>query len=334
MISPRVVCVLGMHRAGTSALTKALSALGVGLSENLAGPNAGNPKGHFEDMDIRILNDELLGSIGLEWHSLGLINAEELSISRHQEIFEKVSRILKSHTSRFPLWGFKDPRTARTLPFWQQVFERLDLPVVYVISIRNPLSVARSLQSRDSFPVSWSLMMWLHHYFTAFVHTEGKPRLVVDYDLLLADPERQLQRIAALLNVNLDQCGKETRKEYSQGFLDRSLRHSAYSREETKMLTSLYPQLVEFYDRALVLAKDEAPQESFGEGFLQQTGEMLKSGAMFLNLLEELRAERTKLFHIVAKLKEYLATPRSRLLLSLRLLPRWMQRLSDGAERK
>ncbi|MBV5267025.1 MAG: hypothetical protein JZU67_00575, partial [Burkholderiaceae bacterium] len=48
-----LIFVLGMHRSGTSAITRGLQVLGVSLGENLLPPVLlDNPKGYFEDVDF------------------------------------------------------------------------------------------------------------------------------------------------------------------------------------------------------------------------------------------------------------------------------------------
>ena len=47
-----VVVVLGMHRSGTSALTKALELFGIDLGTDLLPPQDDNPKGFFEDRGL------------------------------------------------------------------------------------------------------------------------------------------------------------------------------------------------------------------------------------------------------------------------------------------
>ena len=56
--------VLGMHRSGTSAITKGLEVLGVNLGDNLLPPKDDNPKGFFEDRDLVNLNERVLEKIG------------------------------------------------------------------------------------------------------------------------------------------------------------------------------------------------------------------------------------------------------------------------------
>src|SRR5213082_273884 len=60
-----IVMVLGMHRSGTSLCSHVLSALGVDMTDKVAGPGharpaADNPKGHWERWEIVSLHDRIL----------------------------------------------------------------------------------------------------------------------------------------------------------------------------------------------------------------------------------------------------------------------------------
>ncbi|PZR23698.1 MAG: sulfotransferase family protein, partial [Azospira oryzae] len=67
----KLVIVLGMHRSGTSAITRGLKVIGVELGDRLEPPAAGiNDKGYWEDMDLVALNVEMLDVCGRSWHSL------------------------------------------------------------------------------------------------------------------------------------------------------------------------------------------------------------------------------------------------------------------------
>lgn len=58
-----IVCILGMHRSGTSALTRVLNLIGVDLgSEEIltTEPVADNPKGYWEHGEITAISDAIL----------------------------------------------------------------------------------------------------------------------------------------------------------------------------------------------------------------------------------------------------------------------------------
>ena len=55
----KAIVVLGPGRSGTSALTRAVAALGVELGGNLKAGTSKNARGFFEDLDILELNYDL-----------------------------------------------------------------------------------------------------------------------------------------------------------------------------------------------------------------------------------------------------------------------------------
>src|SRR5687768_10876900 len=128
MADVRIVLVVGMHRAGTSPLTRGLAAIGVELGDNLLPPAVDNPKGFWENRVIVDLNERLLRSLDYSWSSYGLAEIDIPALTKANQFFFEVVQRIREHTSRYPVWGFKDPRSARLLPFWQSVFQHLELP--------------------------------------------------------------------------------------------------------------------------------------------------------------------------------------------------------------
>ena len=58
------VLVLGMHRSGTSALTRVLNLLGLDAGRDvLIGASASNPTGHWEVERLTSFNDRLLDDL-------------------------------------------------------------------------------------------------------------------------------------------------------------------------------------------------------------------------------------------------------------------------------
>ena len=58
------ILICGMHRTGTSALTRVLSLLGAALPRNIYPPGTGNELGHWEPRDVVKLHDEMLNAAG------------------------------------------------------------------------------------------------------------------------------------------------------------------------------------------------------------------------------------------------------------------------------
>lgn len=225
-----IVVVLGMHRSGTSAVTRALQVLGVDLGERLMLPAAGNnDKGFFEDSDVNAINIELLKELGQDWHTLTLIAADELLHEKYAGLRLRAIELLRSRLQDTDCFGLKDPRLCRLLPFWQKVFEHLQVDVSYVIAVRNPLSVANSLEARNQIPHEKSHYLWLEHVLPSVLLTQGMRRVLVDYDLLMENPQKQMDRMALGLDSKLDPVRLA---EFSRDFLDIRLRHTAYKPED------------------------------------------------------------------------------------------------------
>jgi hypothetical protein len=222
-----IIVVLGMHRCGTSVITKALEVLGVNLGENLLPPQDDNEEGFFEDVDANELNISLLGALGHDWHTLAPFLLDDAIDPSLNHFLQRAETLLRSRLINTNLFGMKDPRVPRLLLFWQKVFNKLELQVSYVIACRNPLSAARSLEKRDGFDLEKGYLLWLEHLLLSIVGTVGTTRVVVDYDRLMDEPVRELRRMASVLGLNFNPNDPPV-KVFEQNFLRPSLRHNRY----------------------------------------------------------------------------------------------------------
>jgi len=223
--SKKIIVVLGMHRCGTSVITRALSTLGVELGDRLMPPSGGNnDKGFWEDIDFNLLNIELLKTLGHDWHTLTPVRAEEWQNPLLDAFKPQAKALVQHRFENTNCFGVKDPRMARTLPFWISIFESLKLDIAYVIACRNPANAARSLASRDGFELEKGYFLWQEHMLLSLKHSENSARVFVDYDLLLQNPDKQIERIAKALKLNFD-AEKRELKEFKEQFLEKGLRH-------------------------------------------------------------------------------------------------------------
>lgn len=226
--TPRAVVVLGMHRSGTSVLTRALGALGVYLGENLMPGHFDNQKGFFEDREVYALNEELLEAINCRWDSLTLRNiTSELS----ERYLARAVSLIKNQFGDHALWGLKDPRITRLLPFWQKVFSEANVHPLYVLSNRHPLSVAASLAKRNSMPRGQALALWALHQTSGLETLVQNGGLVVSYELMLRDPDIQLQRLSKFLDSPVMPLTPEI-ENFKKEFLDSDLCHSELAQDE------------------------------------------------------------------------------------------------------
>ena len=193
-----------MHRSGTSLVSRVLNVLGVhlGPEEHLMRPSSDNPTGHWENRHIKEINDEILSILGGSWQEpppllAGWERSPELAAPRH-----RAREIIEGDFSGSDLWGFKDPRTSLTLPFWKRILD----PMRYVICLRNPLDVAASAGARnradDSVPFERGVELWLTYVRAALAATAGHPRQLVFYEDLMTDPEPVVRELARFIGLD------------------------------------------------------------------------------------------------------------------------------------
>ena len=138
--------VLGMARSGTSAIARGLKALGIDLGKTLTpGDAAWNPKGFWEDSDIVYkINRGILHALDHTGYSVIMVNNLNADNAALNNLRNYALELLQQRMSSTQYWGFKDPRTSKLLPFWQDVFHKLNLNEHYIIALRNPLASSYS----------------------------------------------------------------------------------------------------------------------------------------------------------------------------------------------
>ena len=288
----KVIVVLGMHRSGTSTVARSLQVLGIGLGENLYPATPENPKGYWEDQDCIAINEELLSHLGADYDRFGLdwdFTPTDQSISH---LYERAIRLVSESVAKNRgIWGVKDPRMCRLLGFWKKVFDTCGCSVDYIISIRNPISVAKSLEKRNHLPPEKSYFLWLQHMIPAILGTRKEARTVVDYDLLVDAPEEQIARIADHLKMPFDVKNNDLLMDFSRNFLDNNLRHSTYSLSQSSVDSHLPYDALKAYELLLRVARDEITissdevQSSFEQ--IQSNLKVYSSVFTYTNLFEE-----------------------------------------------
>jgi hypothetical protein len=220
---PLCVLVLGMHRSGTSALTRCLNLLGMDLGPHLLSPEKMNAKGFWEHADAVRINDTLLHAYGTYWHSLDPLPAGWLQGEVAAAAKEKIKALIQRDFTDVPLWGLKDPRMCRLAPLWLEVLQDMQIPTVAVFMTRSPLEVAASLERAHGLSSTFGLVSWMQHLAESEVATREITRTMVDYDRLLADPLSVLTSIGNTLHISWP-LSVEDRGDAIHSFLDSGLR--------------------------------------------------------------------------------------------------------------
>jgi hypothetical protein len=289
-----VVVVLGVGRSGTSAVTRGLQALGVELGDQLRPGGGKNPTGFFEDEHLLEINRRLRKALGIKAESVALIEPRQWQTPTVQALQQEAIADIRSRFGQYPLWGYKYARTLRLLPFWRAVFQALELDVRYVMALRNPLSVAKSRAKLDPLRgvQEKSDLEWLVNVVPYFREVKERPFVVVDYDLLIAHPVAQLERIAAGLHLPKTAQMQEGIHTYAKQFLNPALQHNRFTIADLDRDPRVNSFTRDAYRLLYRLAIDELATnaQEFWQGWVR-IEEALTGLAPMLRYVDQLEAE-------------------------------------------
>jgi hypothetical protein len=194
------VAIVGMHRSGTSMVAKLLqqSGLNLGSAEDLMPPAEQNPEGFYEHLEFVRLNDEVLNAAGAGWDCPPPVGTDWAS-DRFQTLRERASILAEPLQADSP-WGWKDPRTTITIPFWRAALG----PLRTIAVVRNPLEVVTSLHRRNGFSIALSLTLWQIYAERLLHDTAPEERLVTHYDAYFLEPGREISRLLSFVGLDAD----------------------------------------------------------------------------------------------------------------------------------
>ena len=209
-LTPPII-VFGMHRSGTSVLTRILQELGVYIGQEL------NDK--YENLLFKDINIHWLQRASAHWarpepflHDLATYphRIPELADIAAQYLNDdwRDDEPVRAHR----LWGWKDPRNTLTLPIWLQLFPEATL----IHCVRDGVDVALSLQRRELrrlfknsdvptmlpplIPRGYAL--WKTYVRQGFEIEQRYPRtLRIRYEDMMHDPKREIDKLLRLLAI-------------------------------------------------------------------------------------------------------------------------------------
>ena len=249
-IKPTIIIVLGMHRSGTSAVTNLIASLGFNTGCNLMEADEDNPKGYWEDNDIYNLNNELLSHLYTSWDQVDELKNRRLIIFLDYlllEFKEKAKEIIQQRINQSTKIVVKDPRFNILLPFWEKIFEEMNLKRFYILVVRNPISVSKSLFKRNGINKEKSLKLWYYYNISIF-NDLSDSICITHFEQLSLNPEKEIHKICQFLNLNNETCFLEPNKTMWSEIFDSNLIHYALSPKEAYDQTLLESTLSDFYE--------------------------------------------------------------------------------------
>jgi hypothetical protein len=239
--------VLGSARSGTSALAGTLFVSGYGLGSQFDRATESNPKGYFEDLATRHLNNRLLQPLAATTHTGGqklfarpLDSDWEswLAIRPAGYTFPSTSVSadeMKSVLTPAP-FARKDPRFCLTLDAWRPVLA----DSAFVCIFRSPSITARSILKHIHSVETWrdvgldfdgALKLWGQSYREVVErHARSGDWFFLHYDQLLDGSA--LKPLGEHLNVRI-----------KPDFIDSALNRSTDTSEIPTAIASIYEEL-------------------------------------------------------------------------------------------
>ncbi len=201
LLNSRAIIVLGMHRSGTSALTRVLNLLGIELGSNLLPKHFTNETGFWEHADIVEINEQILQQLDSSWFDTAPLPPNWWTFESMMPLREHAKSIIRRDFLFSQQWAIKDPRLCRLLPFWIPLLQEFSVKLHFIIIVRHPLEVAASLEKRDSLSYNTSLRLWLEYVFSSIQDSQSFPRVFVTYDDLLQNSSAVLIKVAQTLKI-------------------------------------------------------------------------------------------------------------------------------------
>jgi hypothetical protein len=255
------ICVLGMHRSGTSLVAGIMRELGIDLGpdEGFLPPDSNNQRGYFELRELVHLNNDILACYGGSWDEVPELPPAWEESGQLEQIRDHAARLLSERFAGSQRWGWKDPRTCKTLPFWQRLVPGLR----YVICVRNPVDVAHSIRTRDDPGTDEHGLDWLRHTASALAYTADQPRILVHYERFFQDGEGEVRRLARFLGSE-DQLEDPDRVARILEFIDPALVHARSASSALSGQSAMPFEVSALYLMLTLVADLEAAAEPTG----------------------------------------------------------------------
>jgi hypothetical protein len=187
--------VAGFHRSGTSLVCQLLHRAGLFLGYNLMGASFSNPHGHFEDVEVVDLHEQILADNGRTW----MVSERFLPVITEYR-WRHMERVIQRRDAERDLWGFKDPRVCSFMMVWKHLLPSARALLIYRHFSDATYSLGRrqsvELLSKPTGPQRmyrrfWeepdlALRMWLTHNeaLLTFARTYPEDTLAVSMDMV------------------------------------------------------------------------------------------------------------------------------------------------------
>jgi GT2 family glycosyltransferase len=194
-----VAIIAGMHRSGTSMITRMLNLCGLYLGEekDLIPPAPDNPEGFWENRQFVLLNDEILAKLGGAWDYSPTLQSGWETRPEMLPLRMRAAQVIQQFADH-ENWAWKDPRNSYTFPFWRTLVPDLKI----LVCLRNPLEVVRSLSKRNLSSPTMGYNLWARYNQQILSYISPEHLLITHYDSYFENPRAELKRVLNYLRVS------------------------------------------------------------------------------------------------------------------------------------
>ncbi|MFZ2727423.1 MAG: hypothetical protein WAX77_14305 [Methylococcaceae bacterium] len=296
----QAILILGMHRSGTSVLTRIINLLGADIAHDLMENNFANETGYWESIELAKIHDDILASFNSSWDDI-LPNTLYLQKENTNYYKTLLNDYLLKTFSQSNFFVIKDPRLCKLIPLWLEVLAQSNIGVKVIIPFRNPLEVAGSLQKRDGFSTEKSFLMWLRHILEVEQHTRGLKRCFINYVQLLNNHQQVIEAITKQCAIQWPYEIESVLNQVNQ-FIDPSHYHQRIDNEQL-MQSSISTWISQAYTVLNKLTQDNHHQASI-EQLDNITNALQQADKLYANIIADKNHEFQQLLNTYQALIE------------------------------
>ena len=196
-----IFLILGMHRSGTSVMTKFLEIFNINIGSDFSPPRVDNPTGFYEDMSFLRVNINLLKLNKINWNSI--LNPLNLNLKTKSININFWLSDIKQKIKFKDNFAFKDPRSILFINFWNNFFKKKNYNVRYLYCYRHPYLISNSIIKRDKIKREDVFLLILQNWYLILKNIKNNDnKIFLNYDLLISNNKKLYEKFKKQFHLN------------------------------------------------------------------------------------------------------------------------------------